>query len=83
MSAPTGLTWTVNLQVLTIFTMTLPLVLASSSPYRRLLLQRLQLPFVWASPDIDETPLVNENVQTMTLRLATAKAQACFRIGAA
>ncbi len=56
--------------------MTLPLVLASSSVYRRMLLQRLQLPFVWASPDIDETPLANENVQTMTLRLATAKAQA-------
>ena len=56
--------------------MTLPLVLASSSPYRHLLLQRLQLPFVWQSPDIDETPLANEKVQTMTLRLATEKARA-------
>ena len=56
--------------------MTPTLVLASSSPYRRLLLQRLQLPFVCASPDIDETPLANEQVQDMTLRLANAKARA-------
>ncbi|WP_177333799.1 Maf family protein, partial [Pseudomonas sp. NBRC 111127] len=32
----------------------LPLLLASSSAYRRELLARLQLPFTWASPDIDE-----------------------------
>ena len=56
--------------------MTLPLVLASSSPYRRLLLERLRLPFVWASPDVDETPLVGEEVAAMTLRLATSKARA-------
>ena len=56
--------------------MTLPLVLASSSPYRRLLLQRLQLPFACASPDVDETPLADENIEAMTLRLATAKARA-------
>ncbi len=56
--------------------MTLPLVLASSSPYRRMLLQRLQLPFSWASPAVDETPLPNEQVAAMTLRLALAKATA-------
>jgi len=56
--------------------MTLPLVLASSSPYRRLLLERLRLPFVWASPDVDETPLAGEEVAAMTLRLATSKARA-------
>ncbi|MEI7950679.1 MAG: Maf family nucleotide pyrophosphatase [Gammaproteobacteria bacterium] len=56
--------------------MTLPLVLASSSSYRRMLLQRLLLPFVWASPDIDETPLAGENIEAMTARLAIAKARA-------
>jgi MAF protein len=58
------------------FPMTLPLILGSSSSYRRMLLERLRIPFVWASPNIDETPLPNENVQTMTARLAAAKAQA-------
>jgi MAF protein len=56
--------------------MTLPLVLASSSPYRRLLLERLRLPFVWASPAIDESQLAGEEVTAMTLRLATGKARA-------
>jgi MAF protein len=52
------------------------LVLASSSPYRRSLLQRLCLPFTWVSPDIDETPLPNEGIVQLTQRLAQAKAQA-------
>jgi septum formation protein len=53
-----------------------PLVLASSSPYRRSLLQRLAMPFTWASPDIDETPLPNESIVQLTQRLAQTKAQA-------
>lgn len=52
------------------------LVLASSSRYRRDLLQRLQLPFTWDSPDIDETPLPAEPIEAMTQRLALAKARA-------
>jgi len=52
------------------------LVLASSSRYRRELLQRLQLPFTCDSPDIDETPLPGEAIDTMTQRLALAKARA-------
>jgi septum formation protein len=52
------------------------LVLASSSRYRRELLQRLQLPFSWDSPDIDETPLPGEHIESMTQRLALAKARA-------
>lgn len=52
------------------------LVLASSSPYRKALLQRLGLPFASASPDVDETPLPDETVQALTRRLATAKARA-------
>jgi len=52
------------------------LVLASSSPYRRALLQRLALPFAWASPEVDETVLVGESAQTLTQRLALSKARA-------
>jgi len=52
------------------------LVLASSSPYRKKLLQRLQLPFQTVVPDIDETPLVNELPVDYVKRLARQKAQA-------
>jgi len=52
------------------------LVLASSSSYRKALLQRLGLPFACATPGIDETPLPAETVATLTQRLALAKAQA-------
>jgi septum formation protein len=52
------------------------LVLASSSPYRRALLQRLGLPFSSASPDVDETPQPGEDVAALTQRLALAKARA-------
>jgi septum formation protein len=52
------------------------LVLASSSPYRRSLLERLRLPFSTASPDIDETALAGERPQATALRLAETKARA-------
>ena len=52
------------------------IILASSSPYRRTLLEKLRLPFDCASPNIDEQPLPNETVKAMTLRLAQEKAQA-------
>lgn len=52
------------------------LVLASTSPYRKELLQRLQLPFVTAAPDIDETPLENETAAETANRLAIEKAKA-------
>lgn len=54
----------------------LPLILASSSPYRRELLQRLRLPFECASPDIDETPLPDESAEDLVRRLAESKARA-------
>ncbi|MBO3277111.1 Maf family protein [Pseudomonas schmalbachii] len=54
----------------------LPLILASSSPYRRELLQRLRLPFTCASPDIDESPLPGESTEQLVRRLAEAKARA-------
>ncbi len=50
------------------------LVLASSSPYRRELLTRLQIPFEVISPDVDEAPLAHEAPQDTALRLAQLKA---------
>lgn len=52
------------------------LVLASTSSYRRELLERLQLPFVTAAPDIDETRLPTESAYAMVARLAQQKAAA-------
>ena len=52
------------------------LILASSSSYRRELLERLRLPFEVMVPDIDESPLPGEAPETTALRLARAKAQA-------
>lgn len=52
------------------------LVLASTSPYRRKLLERLRVPFEVVAPGIDETPLPGEFPEALTLRLAIAKAQA-------
>lgn len=54
----------------------LPLLLASSSPARRQLLERLQLPFTCASPDIDETAQTGEPVSALVSRLSQTKAQA-------
>jgi septum formation protein len=51
------------------------LVLASSSPYRAALLERLGLPFKVHSPNIDETPLPQEQPQQLVARLAEAKAR--------
>lgn len=50
------------------------LVLASSSPYRRALLQRLGLPFEVDVPDLDEAPLPGEAPRDLAARLATEKA---------
>jgi len=51
-----------------------PLILASSSIYRRELLSRLGLSFEVIAPQVDERPLPNEGVAAMALRLATVKA---------
>ena len=53
-----------------------PLLLASSSPYRRQLLTRLGLPFRTASPDVDESPDANESAEHLATRLALSKATA-------
>lgn len=54
----------------------LPLLLASSSVYRRELLSRLQLPFVCSSPDIDERHRAGEPAIELVKRLAKEKALA-------
>ena len=53
-----------------------PLVLGSTSRYRRELLQRLNLAFDVAAPDVDETPQHDEAPRALALRLALAKARA-------
>jgi septum formation protein len=55
------------------------LVLASTSPYRRELLQRLQLPFEIVAPEVDESPLNGESARATSLRLAQEKARAAAR----
>lgn len=58
-------------------TMNMPrLVLASTSPYRRELLDRLHLPFEVCAPETDETPLAGEFPAATAERLAVAKATA-------
>ena len=51
------------------------LILGSSSPYRRELLERLRLPFTVVSPKIDETPKAGETPLETALRLALDKAR--------
>ena len=55
------------------------LVLGSTSLYRRELLQRLQIPFEVAAPDVDETPHADETPRALAQRLALAKAMAVAR----
>lgn len=52
------------------------LILASTSPFRRDLLARLELPFEIRAPAVDETPRPGEDAATLTVRLAEAKAWA-------
>ena len=52
------------------------IVLGSSSPFRKALLEKLDLSFDCDSPDIDETPLKNEHPKDMVVRLAKQKADA-------
>ena len=52
------------------------LVLGSTSPYRRALLERLGLPFEVTRPEVDETPLPHEAPRQLARRLAADKARA-------
>lgn len=51
------------------------LVLASTSPFRRSLLEKLAVPFIIDAPDTDETPRVGESPAMLVRRLAEAKAR--------
>jgi septum formation protein len=51
-----------------------PLILGSTSPYRRQLLERLALSFSCVAPGVDETPDAGELPQALAVRLAAAKA---------
>lgn len=55
--------------------MSLKLILASSSPYRRELLERLKIPFEVIAPEVDETPHPGETPEKLVERLAIEKAQ--------
>jgi len=57
-----------------------PVVLGSSSRYRRELMERLQIPFSVAVPDVDETPHAGETPRNLALRLALAKAHAVAQL---
>ncbi|MEH6517935.1 MAG: Maf family nucleotide pyrophosphatase [Halioglobus sp.] len=52
------------------------LILASTSPYRKQLLSRLQMPFTTIAPGTDESPLPDEPANALVERLALAKALA-------
>ena len=53
-----------------------PVILGSTSRYRKELLSRLQIPFDTAAPDVDETPHPYESPKDLAMRLALAKAHA-------
>ena len=52
-----------------------PLVLASTSRYRKMLLERLRLPFIAVAPGTDETALDGEAPAATAFRLSEAKAR--------
>lgn len=52
------------------------LILGSTSPFRKELLERLQIAFSCASPDVDETPIEGESIKNMVMRLSELKAEA-------
>ncbi len=53
-----------------------PVILGSTSRYRKELLSRLRIPFEVAAPEVDETPFKDEAPAELALRLALAKAKA-------
>ncbi|MFM5168480.1 nucleoside triphosphate pyrophosphatase [Aeromonas veronii] len=59
------------------------LILASTSRYRKALLEKLGLPFECAAPDVDERPLAGESAEALVVRLARAKADAVAQLMAA
>lgn len=56
-----------------------PLILASGSPRRRHWLEAMRIPFEIQVPDVDETPLLDEDPGDLVLRLAELKAEVVAR----
>lgn len=56
-----------------------PLILASGSPRRRHWLEALRIPFEIQAPQVDETPLLDEEPGDLVLRLAELKAEVVAR----
>ncbi|HEY1773455.1 MAG TPA: Maf family nucleotide pyrophosphatase [Gammaproteobacteria bacterium] len=52
------------------------LILASTSHHRRLLMERLAVPFTAVAPGVDETRSIRESVEALVKRLSRAKAEA-------
>lgn len=53
----------------------LPLILASGSPRRRHWMEAMRIPFELQAPQVDETPLLDEEPMDLVLRLAELKAE--------
>lgn len=53
-----------------------PIILGSTSPFRKAILEKLAIPFVCCAPDVDESAQDNEAPQQLVERLAIEKAQA-------
>ncbi|HET8707388.1 MAG TPA: Maf family protein, partial [Pseudomonadales bacterium] len=51
-------------------------ILASTSRYRKLLLEKLHFSFECIAPDVDESPRPDESAEQLVTRLAAAKADA-------
>ena len=56
--------------------MTNPVILASTSVYKKMLLERLKIGFTCISPNTDEQPLLHETPKALAIRLAREKAVA-------
>lgn len=56
------------------------IILASSSPYRKALLARLNLPYTCCSPDIDESPRIGETPEQLARRLSLQKAETIYQL---
>lgn len=56
------------------------IVLASSSPYRRLILEKLGMAFIGCAGEVDETPVLGESPEVLATRLSIAKAAAVGKI---
>jgi MAF protein len=52
------------------------IILASTSPFRKAILEKLGIAFDTQSPDVDETPLENETPEQLVARLSLSKAKA-------